>query len=39
MPNSIQQYTKLEKRLVLLAWLNSLLGSASNRSLPEDTKQ
>jgi len=38
MPNGIQQYTKLENRLVLLAWLNSLLGYESNRKLLEDTK-
>jgi len=38
MPNGIQQYVKLENRLVLLAWLNSLLGYRSNRELLEDTK-
>ena len=38
MPNGIQQYVKLENRLVLLAWLNSLLGYESNRKLLEDTK-
>ncbi|MFN3742792.1 MAG: hypothetical protein ACK4VW_09005 [Anaerolineales bacterium] len=38
MPNSIQQYVKLENRLVLLAWLNSLFGYQSNRALLEDTK-
>jgi len=38
MPNGIQQYTKLENRLVLLAWLNSLLGYESNRDLLKDTK-
>ena len=37
-PNGLQQYTKLENRLVLLAWLNSLLGYGSNRELLEDTK-
>jgi len=37
-PNGIQQYVKLENRLVLLAWLNSLLGYGSNRELLEDTK-
>jgi hypothetical protein len=36
--NGIQQYVKLENRLVLLAWLNSLLGYGSNRELLEDTK-
>ena len=36
--NGIQQYVKLENRLVLLAWLNSLLGYQSNRELLEDTK-
>jgi len=38
MPDSIQQYVKLENRLVLLAWLNSLMGYRSNRELLEDTK-
>ncbi|MGB9617455.1 MAG: restriction endonuclease subunit R, partial [Desulfomonilaceae bacterium] len=38
MANGIQQYVKLENRLVLLAWLNSLLGYDSNRKLLEDTK-
>jgi hypothetical protein len=38
MPDRMQQYTNLEHRLVLLAWLNSLLGYASNRKLLEDTK-
>jgi hypothetical protein len=36
--SGLQQYTKLENRLVLLAWLNSLLGYGSNRELLEDTK-
>ena len=36
--NSVQQYVKLEDRLVLLAWLNSLLGYQSNKQLLEDTK-
>lgn len=36
--NGIQQYNKLENRLVLLAWLTSLLGYKSNRELLEDTK-
>jgi hypothetical protein len=38
MSDGIQQYTKLENRLVLLAWLNSLLGYSSNRALLEDCK-
>ncbi len=38
MTNGIQQYTKLENRLTLLAWLNSLLGYKSNRELLKDTK-
>ncbi|GLW60406.1 type III restriction endonuclease subunit R [Hydrogenophilus thermoluteolus] len=38
MPNGIQQYTKLEHRLVLLAWLNSLFGYESNRAMLEDCK-
>ena len=38
MPDGIQQYAKLENRLVLLAWLNSLLGYESNRKLLEDTQ-
>ena len=36
--NGLQQYTKLERRLVLLAWLNHLLGYERNRDLLEDTK-
>jgi hypothetical protein len=36
--NELEQYVKLENRLVLLAWLNSLLGYGSNRELLEDTK-
>jgi hypothetical protein len=39
MPNGLQQYTKLENRLVLLAWLNSLLGYESHRALLEDTQR
>ncbi len=39
MPDGIQQYSKLEHRLVLLAWLNSLLGYEHNRELLEDTKK
>jgi hypothetical protein len=38
MPDNQQQYVKLENRLVLLAWLNSLLGYRSNRDLLADTK-
>jgi hypothetical protein len=38
MPDAIQQYVNLENRLLLLAWLNSLLGYESNRKLLEDTK-
>jgi len=38
MTNSIQQYIKLENCLVLLAWVNSLMGYPSNRALLEDTK-
>jgi len=38
MPDGIQQYVKLENRLVLLAWLNSLLGYQSNRELLADIK-
>ncbi|MDZ7271658.1 MAG: hypothetical protein ONB17_08580 [candidate division KSB1 bacterium] len=33
-----QQYTKLENRVVLLTWLNSLLVYRSNRELLEDCK-
>lgn len=33
------QYTKLEKRLVLLAWLNDLFGYSSNRDLLVDMKE
>ena len=32
-------YVKLEKRLVLLAWLNSLLGYESNKQLLSDMKE
>jgi len=39
MPNSIQQYVKLENRLVLLAWLNSLLDYAGNCEMLQDTKE
>ena len=32
------EYVKLEDRLVLAAWLNSLLGFKTNRDLPADMK-
>ncbi len=38
MPDGLQQYTQLEHRLVLLAWLNSLFGYASNKDLLADCK-
>ena len=38
MPDGLQQYVKLENRLVLLAWLNSLFGYESNRKMLEDCK-
>ena len=38
-PTGIRQYTKLEHRLVLLAWLNSLFGYESNKALLEDCKE
>jgi len=38
MPDGLQQYIKLENRLVLLAWLNSLFGYKSNRELLADCK-
>ena len=34
-----QQYAKLENRLILLAWLNSLFGYESNREMLEDCKR
>lgn len=34
-----KQYQKLENRLTLVAWLNSLLGYDSNREMLEDMKQ
>jgi hypothetical protein len=37
--NSLPQYTKLENRLLLLAWLNDRLGYAHNRDLVADMKQ
>ena len=36
--NGIRKYVKLEQRLLLLAWLNDLLGYRSNRDLLADTK-
>jgi hypothetical protein len=39
MPNGIQQYVKLEERLVLLAWLNDLFGCQCNRELLADMKE
>ena len=36
--NGIAQYVKLENRLVLLAWINSLLGYKKNKDLLADTK-
>ncbi|MGC9530438.1 MAG: hypothetical protein ACP5G2_07550 [Candidatus Bipolaricaulaceae bacterium] len=39
MSNGSTQYQKLENRLVLLAWLHSLLGYEHNRGLLEDMKQ
>ena len=37
--NGIQQYVKLEGRLVLLAWLNRLFGYRTNRELLVDMKE
>jgi len=37
-PDGLQQYVKLENRLVLLAWLNSLFGYKRNKHLLADTK-
>ena len=37
-PSGLQQYVKLEDRLVLLAWINSLLGYKRNKDLLADTK-
>src|SRR5690606_13804294 len=39
MASNIRQFVKLEYRLVLLAWLNSLLGYESNKDLLEDCKE
>lgn len=38
MSNGIQEYSRLENRLLLLGWLNSLLGYKHNRDLLRDTK-
>ncbi|MCS7325663.1 MAG: DEAD/DEAH box helicase family protein [Thermoflexales bacterium] len=38
MPDGLQQYVKLENRLILLSWLNDLLGYKSNRELLEGCK-
>jgi hypothetical protein len=37
-PGAVPQYVKLGNRLVLLAWLNSLLGYERNKDLLADTK-
>ncbi len=37
--SGLQHYTRLEHRLVLLAWLNSLFGYESNKALMEDCKE
>jgi hypothetical protein len=39
MSNGVKQYIKLENRLVLLAWLNNLLGFERNRDLLSDMKE
>lgn len=39
MPGAGARYQKLENCLLLLAWLNGLLGYSSNRELLEDMKQ
>lgn len=39
MSNGTQPYTQLEHRLVLLAWLNSLLGYESNKDMLADTQK
>jgi hypothetical protein len=36
--NGLQEYTKREHRLVLPAWLNSLVGCESTKALLEDCK-
>jgi hypothetical protein len=38
-PGAVPQYVKLENRLVLLAWLNSLLGYKRNKDLLADTNK
>lgn len=37
--DALAQYTQLENQLVLLAWLNDLLGYKNNRDLLEDVKK
>jgi len=37
--NGIQQYVKLEQRLVLLAWLNGQFGYGNNRDLLADLER
>ena len=37
--SSAAQYVKLEQRLVMMAWLNGLLGYKYNRDLLEDMKK
>ncbi len=39
MANGVQEYVKLEERLLLLAWLNGLFGYRSNRDLLADMKE
>jgi len=39
MNNGIQEYARLENRLLLLGWLNSLLGYKHNRDLLQETKE
>ncbi len=39
MPSGLQRYHKLENRLVLLAWLNHLLGYPSNREMLADMRE
>lgn len=39
MAHDTRQYAKLEHRLILLAWLNSLFGYRSNKEMLEDCKE
>ncbi len=39
MTSGLQHYAKLEHRLVLLAWLNSLFGYESNKAMLEDCQE